>query len=54
MITMSQKSKQIFLDEAFSLFQSYNKAKNLADDTIKSYNQHYKYFIDFFRQKPKV
>lgn len=53
MITMNKKSKQISLKEAFLLFQNYNKAKNLSADTIKSYEENYKYFTNFFGRNRK-
>lgn len=46
----------ISLETAFKYFQKYNKARNLADDTIETYNKNYKYFNEFlewYRQDTK-
>lgn len=37
----------ISLDTAFNYFQKYNKARNLAEDTIQTYNKNYGYFNEF-------
>jgi len=46
----------ISLETAFNYFQKYNKARNLSNDTIETYNKNYKYFNEFlewYRQDTK-
>lgn len=35
------------LETAFTYFQRYNKARNLATDTINAYDKNYGYFKEF-------